>query len=142
MEKIYVLDESEKMQELLKLIGCQTEDKVMEDIISVNSITINTGTREVRCGNKPVEITFKEYELLVYLIKNTSRIVYRDELLNQIWGYEYNRKSRTLDIHIRTLREKLGEVGLHNIRTIRNVGYRFIGDELPTRGRIELDKED
>ncbi len=58
-----------------------------------------------------VELTLKEFELLVYLLENQSRVVTRDELLNRIWGYEYDGETRTLDMHIRTLRQKLGEEG-------------------------------
>jgi two-component system alkaline phosphatase synthesis response regulator PhoP len=96
------------------------------DQIVVNSVTINPQTREVRNDGQLVELTFKEYELLLYLIEHGTRVVSRDELLNQIWGYEYDGESRTLDIHIRTLRQKLGRVGTDSIRTIRSVGYRFV----------------
>jgi two-component system alkaline phosphatase synthesis response regulator PhoP len=96
------------------------------DLIVVNSVTINPQTREVRNDGQLVELTFKEYELLLYLIEHGTRVVSRDELLNQIWGYEYDGESRTLDIHIRTLRQKLGRVGTDSIRTIRSVGYRFV----------------
>ncbi|NLP33762.1 MAG: response regulator transcription factor [Clostridiales bacterium] len=100
-----------------------------DDIIQVKSLVINPRTREVKNNDKPVELTFKEYELLLYLIENSSRVVSRDELLNQIWGYEYDGESRTLDIHIRTLRQKLGSIGSDCIKTIRSVGYRFIKAE-------------
>jgi two-component system, OmpR family, alkaline phosphatase synthesis response regulator PhoP len=97
-----------------------------EDIIRIKSLTINPQTREVKSNGVPVELTFKEYELLLYLIEHSSRVVSRDELLNQIWGYEYDGESRTLDIHIRTLRQKIGDVGTDCIKTIRSVGYRFV----------------
>jgi two-component system alkaline phosphatase synthesis response regulator PhoP len=100
-----------------------------EDLITIKSLTINTKTREVKNDGKIIELTFKEYELLIYLMENNSRVVSRDELLNQIWGYEYDGESRTLDIHIRTLRQKLGNIGTDYIRTIRSVGYRFVKDE-------------
>ena len=64
------------------------------------------------------ELTLKEFELLVYLMENQSRVVTRDELLNQVWGYEYDGETRTLDMHIRTLRQKLGD-GNINIRGCR-----------------------
>jgi len=96
------------------------------DIISIKTITINTQTREVRNNGVLIELTFKEYELLLYLIEHDSRVVNRDELLNQIWGYDYDGETRTLDSHIRTLRQKLGKVGTESIRTVRSVGYRFV----------------
>lgn len=97
-----------------------------EDIITVENVIINPKTREVKNEFETIELTFKEYQLLLYLIENSSRVVSRDELLNQIWGYDYDGESRTLDIHIRTLRQKLGSVGTNCIRTVRSVGYRFV----------------
>ncbi|HHX12965.1 MAG TPA: response regulator transcription factor [Clostridiales bacterium] len=100
-----------------------------EDSIIMKSLEINPKAREVKIDNDIVELTFKEYELLMYLFENSSRVVSRDELLNQIWGYEYDGESRTVDIHIRTLRQKLGNIGTSHIKTIRSVGYRFIKTE-------------
>ena len=99
------------------------------DVIKFMTLTINPQTREVKNNGQLVELTYKEYELLLYLIEHNSRVVSRDELLNQIWGYEYDGETRTLDIHIRTLRQKLGSVGTDYIRTIRSVGYRFAKPE-------------
>lgn len=102
------------------------DDKEAADIITIKNITINTKTREVRNEGALIELTFKEYELLLYLMEHDSRVVNRDELLNQIWGYDYDGETRTLDSHIRTLRQKLGNVGTDCIRTVRSVGYRFV----------------
>lgn len=98
-------------------------------IITINSVTINTQTREVRNNGELIELTYKEYELLNYLLENEARVVSRDELLNQIWGYDYGGETRTLDSHIRTLRQKLGSVGSSCIKTVRSVGYRFVRNE-------------
>ncbi len=94
--------------------------------ITIKTVIINTQTREVRNEGMLVELTYKEYELLLYLIEHESRVVNRDELLNQIWGYDYDGETRTLDSHIRTLRQKLGNVGIDSIKTVRSVGYRFV----------------
>jgi len=126
MDKTYILENREKTQELLSRLGYGAIAYETENIINANMIKINRITREVFCNDKPVDLTCKEYELLLYLVRNTMRIVYRDEIINRVWGYEYNKKSRTLDIHIRSLRQKLGEAGAGCIKTIRNVGYRFI----------------
>lgn len=104
-------------------------NKEQEEIIKIKSITINPMTREVKNNGELVELTYKEYELLMYLLENENRVVPRDELLNQIWGYEYDGESRTLDIHIRTLRQKLGQTGVECIKTVRSVGYRIIRAE-------------
>lgn len=100
-----------------------------EDSIIMDSLEINQKAREVRVDHEIIELTFKEYELLIYLFENSSRVVSRDELLNQIWGYEYDGESRTVDIHIRTLRQKLGDIGSSYIKTIRSVGYRYVKAE-------------
>ena len=75
------------------------------------------------------ELTLKEFELLVYLMENQSRVVTRDELLNQVWGYEYDGETRTLDMHIRTLSQKLRDKESSCIKTVRGVGYRLVHQE-------------
>ncbi|MGB4661827.1 MAG: response regulator transcription factor [Mobilitalea sp.] len=119
-----VLELTARIRSLLRRTG----KEVTADLIKINDLTINPGTREVKKDDKAIELTFKEYELLLYLIEHDSKVVSRDELLNKIWGYEYDGESRTLDIHIRTLRQKLGETGMDCIRTVRSVGYRFVKD--------------
>ena len=74
-------------------------------------------------------MTLKEFELLQYLLENSSRVITREELLNNIWGYDYDGETRTLDMHIRTLRQKLGEKGGSCIKTVRGVGYRLVKEE-------------
>lgn len=93
----------------------------------IGCLKINTDTREVFVNNELVVLTFKEYELLIYLIDNTHRVVTRDELLNKIWGYEYTGETRTIDIHIRTLRQKIAPAGEY-IKTVRGMGYRISKD--------------
>lgn len=100
--------------------------KVSDCHLNSGNIAINKETREVYYKNNLIELTYKEYELLLYLMENSSKIVERDELLNKIWGYDYDGETRTLDMHIRTLRQKLGEDGSEYIKTVRGVGYRFI----------------
>jgi len=121
-----VLELAARIRSLLRRSSNKAENR---EITTILSLTINRKTREVRNEGVLVELTYKEYELLMYLIDNCSRVVSRDELLNQIWGYEYDGESRTLDIHIRTLRQKLGQIGLEYIKTIRSVGYRFVKTE-------------
>lgn len=120
-----VLELAARIRSLLRRA---TKDNT-DDLIKLKSLEIKPKAREIRVDNNIVELTFKEYELLMYLIENSSRVVSRDELLNQIWGYEYDGESRTVDIHIRTLRQKLGNIGTIYIKTIRSVGYRFVKEE-------------
>ena len=90
-------------------------------------LSIDLNTRNVLIKKESIKLTYKEFELLVYLIHNRERIVPRDELFNAIWGYDYVGESRTLDVHVNSLRKKLGEPYSQMIEATRNVGYRFIG---------------
>ena len=98
----------------------------------------DTGAQEYRLGclyvsparhlvtvnNEPVTLTLKEYEVLCFLLKNSGTVLTRTQLLKQVWGYEFDGESRTVDVHIRTLRQKLKEAGEY-VETIRGVGYRI-----------------
>ena len=120
-----VLELSARIHSLLR----RTRREPEEDVLCFEKIRVNRQTREVFSAGRQVELTLKEFELLVYLMENQTRVVTRDELLNQIWGYEYDGETRTLDMHIRTLRQKLGEEGGACIRTVRGVGYRMVRPE-------------
>jgi len=109
-------------------------DKTFEDdgdFISISDLVVDNLTREVRRDGRVVDLTYKEYELLGLLVRERGRIVPRDELLNIVWGFDFVGETRTLDTHIRTLRQKLGDDADNPryIKTIRNVGYRFIGKD-------------
>lgn len=120
-----VLELGARVRSLLRRSG---EEKTKE-VLHVCDLDINLKAREVKYGDRVVELTLKEYELLTYLAKNTSRVVGRDELLDNVWGYGYGGETRTLDMHIRTLRQKLGEGASDCIKTIRGVGYRMVKTE-------------
>lgn len=107
------------------LLRRTSEDENRKSILQEGIICMNNESREVFCEGKKIECTYKEYELLHYLIQNRSRVVSREELLQRIWGYDFEVETRTLDIHIKTLRQKLGVVGAEYIKTVRGVGYRF-----------------
>ena len=81
----------------------------------------------VTVDGQPVTLTLKEFELLVTLLKNRGMVLTRDQLLNQIWGYSFDGENRTVDVHIRTLRQKLGAAG-DLIETVRGVGYKIGGN--------------
>lgn len=93
---------------------------------SFGKLSLDRAVREVFMEGELVALTYKEYELLTYLIENRMRVVPREELLDKLWDYNTDIETRTLDIHIRTLRQKLGEEGGSYIRTVRSVGYRFV----------------
>ncbi|MDF2567012.1 MAG: hypothetical protein K0R90_468 [Oscillospiraceae bacterium] len=120
-----ILELTARVRSLLRRTSNQQSDS--ENIITVNGITINPETREVFMGQELIELTLKEYELLKILVENPDKVVSRDELLNLVWGYNYVGETRTLDMHIRTLRQKLKDDAEHPkyIKTVRGVGYRF-----------------
>ena len=91
-------------------------------------LDIDFDGRTVHVMQKQVDLTFKEFELLKYLILHKGKAVSRQELLNQIWGYDFVGESRTLDVHINSLRRKLGEPYDGWIQVIRGVGYRFVSE--------------
>lgn len=91
-------------------------------ILQLGNIMIDHEKHQVLVNEKPLELTFKEYELLRYLMTNPCVVLSRESIMRQVWGTEFEGESRTVDMHIKTLRQKLGEEG-GRIRTVRNVGY-------------------
>ena len=87
-------------------------------------IILNTARRVVTIDGETITLTYKEYELLHYLLLNKGLALSRDKIMEAVWGYDFEGESRTLDMHIRSIRQKLGAAGEH-IKTIRNVGYRL-----------------
>lgn len=94
------------------------------EIISVGNLVVNPLEHKVLVDDQEVVLTLKEYELLKKFLLNPGIVFSRDKLLNDIWGYEFSGETRTVDVHIRTLRQKLGDAG-ELIETIRGVGYRM-----------------
>lgn len=95
-----------------------------EEILTMGGLALDTKKHEVLVDGKPVVLTFKEFELLAYLMKNRNIVLTRDKILDVIWNYEYEGESRTVDVHIGSLRQKLGSCG-NMIRTVRGVGYKL-----------------
>jgi two-component system alkaline phosphatase synthesis response regulator PhoP len=95
--------------------------------LSAGRLTMYVDRHSVLADGKEVTLTLKEFELLKYLLENTGIVLTRDKILEKVWGYEYEGETRTVDVHIRTLRQKLGEAG-SVIETVRGVGYRIGGN--------------
>lgn len=94
------------------------------DEISMGCLSIFPAKHMVKVNGEEVILTLKEYEMLCLLVNNKGMVLTRDQLLNKIWGYNFDGESRTVDVHIRTLRMKLGEAG-NLVKTIRGVGYKI-----------------
>lgn len=97
-----------------------------DTIITVGDLSINVERHEVTVGNREVDLTLKEFDLLKYLMENRGHVFSRDQLLNHIWGIDYAGETRTVDVHIRHLRQKLADENgqEHYIETIRGRGYK------------------
>lgn len=98
--------------------------KRSQNVLSQGTLQVDVGRHEVWDGDKRVELTLKEFEVLRYLMENKGLVLSRDQLLTKIWGYDFDGETRTVDVHIRTLRQKLGDAG-SCIQTVRGVGYRM-----------------
>ena len=96
-----------------------------ESLIEYSGLILNTETYQASFGGKPLDLTYMEYELLKFLAQNPGKVFSREVLLSRVWGYEYYGGARTVDVHIRRLRAKLGEEHANLIETVRSVGYRF-----------------
>ena len=92
------------------------------------SITMDVERRMVYVNDKEVILTLKEFDVLKYMLENKGIVLTRDQLLTHIWGYDFDGETRTVDVHIRTLRSKLGNGG-EEIETVRGMGYRIGGRE-------------
>lgn len=99
-----IMELAARIKALLRRSGRSTSDSV-SDKITAGGITVNTSLREVSRDGRPIELTLKEYELLLYLLKNRARVVSREELLTKVWGIDFVGETRTLDMHIGTLRK-------------------------------------
>jgi len=109
-----------RINAVLRRSGVAGENKRLE----VSNLSLDIARREVQVNGEQVRLTFKEYELLYYLMLNIGIVLNREKLLESVWGYEFEGESRTVDMHIKTLRQKLGTES-KLIKTVRNVGYKL-----------------
>lgn len=109
----------------IKAILRRTEKKA-KPVLAYKNIELDEGRHTVMVNGSEVELTYKEYEILKHLIRNRGIVLSRDRLMEIVWGYNFEQGNRTVDVHIQSLRKKLGDAGEH-IKTIRNVGYK-VGD--------------
>lgn len=120
-----VLELAARVRSLLR----RSQGSKKEEALNQYGLVLDKKTREVAMNGTSIELTLKEFELLAYLMENSRRVASREELLDHVWGYDYCGETRTLDMHVKTLRQKLGAEGGSLIRTVRGVGYRFVKTE-------------
>ncbi len=115
-----VMELISRVKALLRRSRALQDDKQLV----LGGITLDSERREVHVDGELCELTFKEFELLKLLMVNAGIVLHRDTIMSDVWGTDYEGESRTLDMHIKTLRQKLGEAG-NMIKTVRNVGYKM-----------------
>ena len=115
-----VMELISRVKALLRRSRALQDDKQLV----LGDISLDSERREVHVDGELCELTFKEFELLKLLMVNAGIVLHRDTIMSDVWGTDYEGESRTLDMHIKTLRQKLGEAG-NMIKTVRNVGYKM-----------------
>ena len=100
-------------------------DGVQPEMVEHSGLALNLETYQASIAGRPLDLTYMEYELLKFLAQNPGKVFTREMLLSRVWGYEYYGGARTVDVHVRRLRAKLGEEHANLIQTVRSVGYRF-----------------
>jgi DNA-binding response OmpR family regulator len=118
------LDVAELQVRLVRL-GALADEAGGDDVIRFKDLELNLATYQALVGGQPCDLTYMEYELLRFFVTNTGRAWSREQILSKVWGYDYFGGSRTVDVHVRRLRAKLGEERASWITTVRSVGYRF-----------------
>lgn len=109
-----------RVEAILRRSSVNTDD----GIVKAGDITMNKNAHEVFVGDKPIELSYKEFELLAYFIENQGIALSRERILNNVWNYDYFGDARTIDTHVKKLRNKMGERGEY-IKTIWGMGYKF-----------------
>lgn len=112
------------VMELISRVKALLRRTILDEVkkLKLDELIINNEKHEVSIGEKQIELTYKEYELLSLFILNKGIVLNRDTIMEQVWGTDYEGESRTIDMHVKTLRQKLGDYGAR-IKTVRNVGY-------------------
>jgi DNA-binding response OmpR family regulator len=99
-----------------------------DNVVRVGSLAVNLATYQVAVDGHPIDFTYMEYELLKFLVTHPGRVFSREALLSRVWGFDYYGGARTVDVHVRRVRAKLGVEHAGRIKTVRSVGYRFEGE--------------
>ena len=123
----------------LRLAVGRTVEAAVEEggPITAGALVIDEATYSVRLRGRLLDLTYKEFELLKYLAQHPGRVFTRSQLLQEVWGYDYFGGTRTVDVHVRRLRAKLGTDYEVLIGTVRNVGYRFVPEVADSFSELE-----
>jgi DNA-binding response OmpR family regulator len=118
-----------------RLAAAQSGDDVPDEIRS-GELVVDEATYTARVSSRALDLTYKEFELLKFIAQHPGRVFTRAQLLQEVWGYDYFGGTRTVDVHVRRLRAKLGADHEALIGTVRNVGYRFVAPVPPRRSQV------
>ncbi len=119
------IDAAELAVRLRRIGGSVPHEDPDNDVLRHGDLELNTATYQATVASEPRDLTYMEYELLRFFVENPGRVWSREQILSRVWGYDYFGGSRTVDVHVRRLRAKLGEERSRWIVTVRSVGYRF-----------------
>ena len=114
-----------ELEARLRHLFSRAHGAVRPELVEHSGLALNLETYQASFNGKPLDLTYMEYELLKFLAQNPGKVFTREMLLSRVWGYEYYGGARTVDVHVRRLRAKLGEEHANLIQTVRSVGYRF-----------------
>jgi DNA-binding response OmpR family regulator len=118
-----------------RLAAAQSGDDVPDEI-RTGDLVVDEATYTARVAGRALDLTYKEFELLKFIAQHPGRVFTRAQLLQEVWGYDYFGGTRTVDVHVRRLRAKLGADHEALIGTVRNVGYRFVASSTPRRSHV------
>jgi len=122
--QIELVSSSSKLDEISARVHALVGEGESE-ILEFKDLTINLKTYEAKAGDILLDLTFMEYELLKFFVENQESVWSREDLLEKVWGYDYFGGARTVDVHVRRLRAKLGDIRNNWIKTVHSVGYKF-----------------
>ncbi len=114
-----------ELEARMKHVFWRTGTGTRPELVEYAELVLNLETYQAAIAGKPLDLTYMEYELLKFLASHPGKVFTRETLLSRVWGYEYYGGARTVDVHVRRLRAKLGEEQANLIQTVRSVGYRF-----------------
>ena len=114
-----------ELEARLRHLGWRIGRGARPEVVEYGDLVLNLETYQAAMGNRPLDLTYMEYELLRFFATHAGKVFTREQLLSRVWGYEYYGGARTVDVHVRRLRAKLGEERAGLIQTVRSVGYRF-----------------
>jgi DNA-binding response OmpR family regulator len=127
-----------ELEALLRLaigrVAAAQDDEGDRHVISASGLVVDDATYTAKLEGRTLDLTFKEFELLKFLAQHPGRVFTRQQLLQEVWGYDYFGGTRTVDVHVRRLRAKLGTENETLIGTVRNVGYRFVANRSEPEG--------